>query len=114
MTIKNCTPHILNIHLADGSVRDIPPSGDVPRVATDRRSSDEIDGIPVEIVSMGAVEGLPDFEPGTWLVVSSLVASAVGARYDGDDGRMDLLVPGELVRDAAGKPIGCRGLAIPR
>lgn len=34
MRIVNLTPHVLNVHVADGSVRDIPPSGTVARVAT--------------------------------------------------------------------------------
>jgi hypothetical protein len=63
----------------------------------------EIDGVPISRSVLGEVMGLPAAEAGIWLVVSQIVASA--AR------RPDLLFPGELVRNEAGQPIGCRGLA---
>ena len=103
MELRNCTPHTLNIHLPDGSVRSLPPSGVSPRVATVTEPSESVDGVPVVTSRLGEVTGLPPAEPGVFLVVSQIVASAAG--------RPDLLFPGELVRDDAGRPVGCRGLA---
>jgi len=102
-TIRNCTPHTLNIHTPDGQV-ELSPAGPLPRVATITDEAPPINGIPVVASRLGAVEGLPDPEPNTVLVVSRLVA---GARPD----RTDLVFPGELIRDDQGRPIGCRGLA---
>lgn len=103
MELRNCTPHPLNIHLPDGSVRSLPPSGISPRVATVTSPAEPVDDVPVVTSRLGEVTGLPEPEAGVFLVVSQIVAGA--------SGRPDLLFPGELVRDEAGRPVGCRGLA---
>lgn len=46
--------------------------------------------------------GLPEPEAGTVLIASAMVADAVR--------RPDVMSPGELVRNEAGQPIGCKGL----
>ncbi len=102
--IINLTPHVLNIIIAEGEVRNVDPSGEIARVATSKVDCDAVDGIPVVKTGFGAVEGLPPQQSGVWLVVSRLVLSAATERTD-------LLAPGELVRDTAGKPIGCKGLS---
>lgn len=104
--IVNLTPHTLNVHLPDGSVRDIPPSGVVARVSTSEIPGDAIDGIPVGITTFGELVDLPEPVAGTTYVVSGIVADAASAT-----GRRDVVSPGPLVRDGAGRPIGCRGLA---
>lgn len=103
-TILNYTPHTLNIHTSNG-VRDIPSDG-VARVSVTRVECDSIDGITIHRGEYGEVTGLPAEEHGTWLVVSRMVAAAL-------PDRLDLLVPGALVRDDAGRPIGCMGLEQP-
>ncbi len=102
--IKNLTPHAVRILGADGTeITTIAPSGVVARVAVSRQSIAPVDGIPVSVCAYGAVENLPAEEVGTILVVSGMVRAAA-------TGRRDVFSPGELVRDAAGQPVGCRGL----
>jgi hypothetical protein len=48
------------------------------------------------------VVGLPEPSPDTLLIVSGMVKSAA-------TGRTDLVSPGDLVRDAAGVVLGCKG-----
>lgn len=99
----NLTPHVINV-LSDGEeVMNLPPSGDVARVAAEKRKVDSIDGVPVFQTTFGSIEGLPAPQDGTIYVVSLLVASAAK--------RPDVLSPGTLVRDAKGNPVGCDGLA---
>lgn len=64
----------------------------------------DIDGIPVVRTQFGAVSGLPDSSPDVVFVVSLLVLNAATDRDD-------LVAPGALVRDDAGRPIGCRGFS---
>lgn len=106
MQIINKTPHVLNVILADGSVRAIVPTLPAPRVSTKRVALDPVDGIPVDGVEFGEVVDLPAPVDGVMMVVSGLTASAV-------KGRTDLLVVGEAVRDADGKVVGCKGLSRP-
>lgn len=103
-TILNYTPHTLNVHTATG-VRDIPSDG-VARVSVARVECDNIDGITIHRGEYGEVTGLPAEAPGTRLVVSRMVAATL-------PDRLDLLVPGALVRDDAGRPVGCMGLEQP-
>ena len=105
MIIINLTPHAVRILGADGKAElaTIAPSGVVARVAVSRQSIAPVDGIPVSVCAYGAVENLPAEEVGTILVVSGMVRAAA-------TGRRDVFSPGELVRDAAGQPVGCRGL----
>lgn len=59
------------------------------------------------LTSFGEVTGLPVAKEGTILVVSGLVASAIGGQ------RSDVFSPGALIRDDSGRPIGCQGLTQP-
>lgn len=102
--LVNLTPHVLNIHTPSGVVV-VPPSGTIARCQAITSPMGEVDGVPVVSTGFGPVVGLPGPVPGTTYVVSGLVASA--AR------REDVLSPGELVRNEAGQPIGCRGLSRP-
>jgi hypothetical protein len=63
-------------------------------------------GIDISITetSFGDVEGLPESTDGTYYIVSRLVRQALPDRND-------LLVPNEIIRDAAGNIIGCGSLA---
>ena len=67
----------------------------------------EHDGVVLYRQSFGAVDGLPVPAEGTMYVVSLLVRQAA-------PDRADLASPGELVRDNAGQPTGCKGLAVNR
>lgn len=112
MTVINLTPHEINIHVELGSAHlsrtlTLDPSGIVPRVGVSVRPIGYvmIEGVevPVTATAYGAVSDLPEPEPGTFYVVSRVVAEA---RTDRDD----LLIPGEAIRDQDGRVIGCRGL----
>ena len=109
MKVVNLTPHTLTIITGSGAVT-IPPSGTVARVTVTRDSAGTvtIDGVdvPLSRTTYGAVTDLPDPEPGTLYIVSSLVAAAARDRND-------LVVPDALVRDDQGRVIGARGLAFP-
>lgn len=105
MNIINCTPHDLNIVREDGTVLTIAPSGVIPRCTQREEVVSSLDGIAVTRQVFGEVIDLPEPQPGKYLVVSRLVASATR-------GRKDLLVPGPMVRGADGRPCGCQGLSV--
>jgi hypothetical protein len=64
------------------------------------------DGVPIPLyyTQTGAVIDLPSPQDGVMLIVSSIVRGQHPRRDD-------LLSPSELVRDADGNVIGCRGLS---
>ena len=106
MMLVNLTPHTVNVILPSGEVRDIPASGQVARCRQSDKLAFTIDGvIPVTYQTFGNVEGLPDRQDKTFYIVSRLVAAAC-------PDRKDLLIPGPLVRNSEGQPIGCQGLSI--
>lgn len=87
--IINLTPHAITI--TTGEHAGTYPSEGVARV----------DGLP-----LGPVVGLPPSTADTVYVVSIIVAEALPTRGD-------LRVPGEQVRDGAGRIVGCESLALP-
>lgn len=107
MTICNLTPHAIHIYGSTATLATLEPSGTVARATETVTPAALIDGIPTTRTSYGAVEGLPAPVDGTWYVVSSLAADA--AHRSGRT-TADLLVPGQPVRDAAGRVIGCQSL----
>ena len=107
MKVVNLTPHPIHILDKDGTqLLTIPPGGNAVRVDMVKKPADSITvggrNIPVHNVSYGNVQGLPDPNPDTVYIVSSVVAQAVA--------RDDVLVPGDLVRDSDGNVVGCLGL----
>lgn len=111
--IINLTPHAVNIVNNDNSVAiTIEASGNVARCSQTIDIVDTIDltidlnnvAIPVSSSSYGEVVDLPAPQDNTYYIVSRLVMSAC-------PNRQDLLVPNDLVRDEAGRVIGCRSLA---
>lgn len=100
----NITPHAINLIGVDGSMVDtIYPSGVVARVDAEYKNFVCVDGIEFKTVVYGKVANVPESAGGTVFIVSAMVRDALYDRYD-------IASPGELVRDAEGKPIGCRGL----
>ena len=128
----NLTPHAINIvKLLDNGefikIFDIPVSGQLARC---KASTVQVGGVwincnnptvesycgyfdyysvedfnvPITSTEYGEVEGLPDPQPDTMYIVSSLVAQRVKERDD-------VLVPGETVRDSEGRIVGCKSLA---
>ena len=60
-------------------------------------------GVPVYETQFLEVTGLPEQQGGVLLLISRMVLTALPER-------LDLVCPGELVRDKDGKPCGCKGL----
>ena len=108
MLLKNYTPH--NVVVINEATKIVIPSDGIARVTETKTitPSIDVDGVIIEtfISSFGEVENLPPQEEGVMVIVSAMVASAA-------KNRDDLLVPGELVRDAAGNIVGCRSLRRP-
>ena len=104
--IINLTPHVATLFV-DGIIGlEIPASGSVARC---KESSEQIDSLNIEGVKnfpivkkvYGEVEGLPEEQPGIFYFCSALVGQAIKGT------RNDVLVPGDAVRDAANRIIGC-------
>lgn len=107
MSLINMTPHAVNICDAEGViVKVIPASGNLIRLAQFTVPQNyTIDDVPVTKSTYSEPNGLPEYELGTFYIVSQLVKSACPDRED-------LLVPAEMVRDKEGNIIGCRSLGI--
>ena len=108
MRLENMTPHPINICASDGEIV-IPSSCRVARlevtcVPHHAPLRTDMGDIPLWWRLRGAVTGLPAAQPGVGYVVSALVAEAVE--------REDVYSPAELVRDSAGRVIGCKGLVM--
>ena len=104
MTLVNLTPHPITI----GTVT-VPPSGTVARVSVTREQVGVIpleDGsaIPMFETHFGEVSGLP-LPDGKVFIVSAMVRT-----HPSLSERLDVASPGQLVRDDAGRVIGCDGL----
>lgn len=100
----NLTPHVLNIYDEDKMlITSLNPEPVPARVSVERKMISREMGIPVFATTYGQVENLPSPVQGTILVVSLMVSNAA-------PDRVDVLSPGELLRDGSGQPIGCIGL----
>ena len=97
--IKNLTPH--EIHIG----RKIPASGQVARVSVSYEDAGSFDGVPLVVGHYGQATDLPGVEAGTLLIVSAMVRTAC-------PGRRDLASPAQMVRDDAGRIIGCGSLEV--
>lgn len=123
--IVNLTPHPVTIAGVE-----IAPDGRIPRVSEDiaevgrlvetapgwwmrqHRDEDAMPDetrpvIPITRSTLGELVGLPERQPGTWLIVSRMVAEAAPDRDD-------LFFPGALLRDTTGRIIGAESLAVLR
>ena len=97
-TLINCTPHAITLRAADGTDTVIPPSGTVARVSSTPGALETVAGVPVPVAgcqTFGGVEGLPEPTPGTMVIVSALVLSALRGS------RPDVIGPGTGPNDAA-------------
>lgn len=105
MTIINLTPHAITFLDGNNSVlATIEPSGVVARASQTRERVSEVNGIPVNQCSYGAVTGLPDPQPETIYLVSALTAQACR-------NRSDVFIVDDAVRNESGQIIGCRAIA---
>lgn len=104
LNLINLTPHELRIHYLD-KVLVLPPSGEVARVGTVRVNTYHMtEGIPLSFYKYTNISGLPDPDGKSTFIVSGMVEAAAGP------GRLDVVSPGDLIRNEMGKPIGCEGL----
>lgn len=107
MTIRNLTPHTVNL-IYDGGKIVLQPELPLPRSreVTAAVGIIELDGQPFPLLAVrpGPVADLPAERKGVLLLVSRVVASA-------QPHRRDLIVPYDVVRDAQGAVTGCRALA---
>lgn len=107
LRVINCTPHPISIADESGAIiRTLEPSGTIPRVSSSLETREPIDGIPFSVTVFGEVTGLPEPEPGVFLVVSQFVLAAC-------PDRLDLVRPDtgpDCVRDEKGRIVAVRRL----
>jgi hypothetical protein len=112
MKFVNLTPHAIHIIRADGTTDTVAPSGLVPRVAQTEVPVGSVDGIDVVSLVFGAPDVLPEREPDTYYIVSAMLASALREHNPSAD-LSHCLVPTRMVRDSAGRIIGCSAFSTP-
>lgn len=106
--LKNLTPHEVKIFKLVGTAPDldliIEAGEEVARVSCEYMKVDKtVEGVNLYRTIFGEVTGLPDYEKGTYLLVSTMVREALPLRKD-------LVSPGQLLRNDKGEVIGCLGL----
>ncbi len=99
MNILNLTPHEITL-----CGQKLPTMG-VARVAQTTKQVAEINGIPVNKLSFGQVNGLPEERKDTIYIVSRIVAEAVKGQ------RNDVYIVDKTVRNEQGQIVGCEALA---
>lgn len=106
--LKNLTPHEVKIFKLNGVTPDldviIEASEIIARVSCEYIKVDKkVDGIDLYRHVFGEVTGLPAYEEGVYLLVSTMVRETLPLRKD-------LVSPGQLLRNDKGEVIGCLGL----
>lgn len=101
--IVNLTTHELTFFTKEEITR-IPSSGIQVRVKITKEKIGEVNGLIVNRIIYGEVEGLPDRREDTIYVVPAAVAKAVPERDD-------VFYVDNVVRDYHGRIVGCTGLA---
>lgn len=102
---RNLTPHPIVVRTSEGD-KIFPPEGMVPRVKMSTISLGMVDGIEFRHTQYGEVEGLPEFEVGTFLIVSGMIKD----RFP--DSRSDLVSPDTgptAIRDESGRIVAVTG-----
>lgn len=106
MRIKNYCPHELVIFDHDKHhIATIPSRGSLRVQLQAETMGHTQSGIPLQKTRRTYVDPLPDYEPGTIIVVSNLYFRSVNLRE-----RHDVYRPGKPIKDATNKQIGCIGL----
>ena len=106
--IINLTPHRINIVDEEGNVVKIFESSGVARAAQNDVQIGMLEGIPIIETKFGEPVDLPEYNQGTYYIVSALTAKT--ASLSGRNTR-DLLLTGKTVRNSDGQIIGCQALA---
>lgn len=110
MPLKNLTPHSITLRDPQGNDHILPSDG-VARVASTPGTLGTLDGVPVPVAGrtvFGEVVGLPDPEPGVWLIVSAIVGAALNGS------RADVLLLGTGPNDGAVRDDAQRIVAVTR
>lgn len=102
MRLLNLTPHTVVLCGQDGPIT-LPASSRPARVDERVEGCGAVSGVTLGRVDYGTPIDLPDPEPGTLLVVSSIVRLLC-------PDRQDLVSPADFVRDDSGRPIVARAL----
>jgi hypothetical protein len=106
MRLINLTPHPISV-----CGMTVEPSGVVARVTEQVTPVGTIvvEGVEIPLVAraLGQVENLPEPQPDTLYIVSSMVASAAWQM-----GRIDVAAPGDFIRDEAGRIVGAASLIV--
>lgn len=113
MKIINTTPHDVIVFLPDGSGRTFPKGKVSVRVEARTEQIGTLDGMSIFEEVLGEPVLLdPDGETmgADALIVSRVAAGAMAGDYRYK--KFKLLVPGEVVRDDAGRIIGCKGCIV--
>ena len=107
MKFVNLTPHAIHLIDFNNQMTTFPPDGTVARVSMTSEVVCNYFGQGIEIITQkpGPVVGLPDVCQGVIWIVSAMVRSAYPAR-------LDLVSPGDLVRDDQGNIVGCRNFVM--
>lgn len=113
--ILNLTPHPVTVILEGGMHITIPASGTVARVSQKETIVSQLGSIPIVRVEYGKVEGLPKPEDVDYVIVSTMVASALA---QSPEWKGKVLVPNSgpttlgVVRDEKGNIIGVKSLIL--
>jgi hypothetical protein len=97
----NLTPH--HINMPNGRV--IAPVGHAARCTEESYPVGVVDGCEIIVRRYGEVHNIPEPKPGTYYIVSHM------ARVACPD-RADLVSPGDLTRDEAGRVVGCSNFVV--
>ena len=113
MRIVNLTQHTLNIH-HPGGVLVLLPSGEVVRASEARTATGTVNvgalKIPTDVCQLGAPIGVPEAPDFSRIWVVSALAAASMRDHNAVPSNVRLFRPGALVRNEAGRPVGCLGL----
>ena len=106
----NLTPHTVNVVDADGNIiLSVAPSGAVARVTTQQTVVGNVGGVDVVRTVFGDVDGLPDPQPDTVYIVSTLALQSLKENgIDRDDVVAPDTSPASVVRNADGQIIGVK------
>ncbi len=108
-TIKNLTPHTVNIIGEDGALKASFPSEGIARATQVAEHAGELEGVELVTMKFGATQDLPVPQEGIYYIVSVITANAAKAEGRGAD---DLVITADPVRDADGRIIGCKRFAL--
>jgi len=105
MKFVNLTPHAIHLIDSNNQMTTFMPDGTVARVSMTSTVVSNFNGIEIITQKPGPVVGLPDVCQDVIWIVSAMVRLACPAR-------LDLVSPGDLVRDDQGNIVGCRNFVM--